>query len=208
VTDATESRQENPMKTTRVFAALLLAAALVVAPGAYAADAFLKLEGVDGESTDDKHKGEIELDTFQLNALHGEVQRASRSIGAGAGKITFNPFSITRKIDKASTKLHEACSTGKHFSSATISLRKAGGSQQEFYVVHLHDVFLTSYRTGGGGATATETFLVNAASASLEYPPHRPAGAAMTAPPSVVIAPTPTSAPKSGGTAATKPLAK
>lgn len=30
---------------------------------------------------------------------------ASQSSGAGAGKVTFNPFSITRKVDKASPYL-------------------------------------------------------------------------------------------------------
>ena len=30
----------------------------------------------------------------------------SQSKGAGAGKVTFNPFSITRKVDKASPLLY------------------------------------------------------------------------------------------------------
>jgi hypothetical protein len=32
----------------------------------------------------------------------GEVTGGSQSTGAGAGKVSFNPFSITRKIDKSS----------------------------------------------------------------------------------------------------------
>ncbi len=165
------------MTTTRVCAALLLAAVLVVAPGAFAADAFLKLEGVDGESTDDKHKGEIEVDTLQLNALHGEVQRASRGAGAGAGKITFNPFSITRKVDKSSPVLFQHCATGQHIPRAILSMRKAGGTQQEYLVVTLHDVTLSSYRTVGSGESKTESFLVNAASATIDYVPTPRAGA-------------------------------
>ena len=34
-----------------------------------------------------------------------EVTGGSQSSGAGAGKVTFNPFSITRKVDVASPKL-------------------------------------------------------------------------------------------------------
>jgi hypothetical protein len=34
--------------------------------GGAAVDYFLKIDGVDGESTDDKHKGEIELQSFSL----------------------------------------------------------------------------------------------------------------------------------------------
>ena len=32
----------------------------------------------------------------------GSATLGSQSSGAGAGKVTFNPFSITRKIDKSS----------------------------------------------------------------------------------------------------------
>jgi bacteriocin-like protein len=42
-----------------------------------------------------------ELSEFEL----AEVTGGSQSSGAGAGKVTFNPFSITRKVDVASPKL-------------------------------------------------------------------------------------------------------
>ena len=35
-----------------------------------AADYFLKIDGVDGESIDDKHKGSIELESFSWGATH------------------------------------------------------------------------------------------------------------------------------------------
>ncbi len=39
-------------------------------------DYFLKIDGVDGESSDDKHKGEIQLDSFKLSApkWHSAIQ--------------------------------------------------------------------------------------------------------------------------------------
>ena len=39
-----------------------------------------------------------ELTEIELSGIVG----GSSSTGAGAGKVTFNPFSITRKVDKAS----------------------------------------------------------------------------------------------------------
>jgi hypothetical protein len=39
-----------------------------------------------------------DLTDKQLDAVSG----GSQSSGAGAGKVSFNPFSITRKIDRAS----------------------------------------------------------------------------------------------------------
>jgi hypothetical protein len=56
-------------------------------------------------------------------------------------------------------------------------MRKAGGTQQEYLVVKLHDVMLSSYRLSGRGDAETETFMVDAASATLEYTPTPRAGA-------------------------------
>jgi type VI protein secretion system component Hcp len=41
-----------------------------------------------------------ELAEDELNSVSGG-NIGSQSTGAGAGKVTFNPFSITRKIDRS-----------------------------------------------------------------------------------------------------------
>ena len=43
----------------------------------------------------------FEVDNFNFD-IGQTLNIGSQSTGAGAGKVTFNPFSITRKIDKAS----------------------------------------------------------------------------------------------------------
>lgn len=53
-----------------------------------------------------KQQDNFETATTELN--EAELERAtggSTSSGAGAGKVTFNPFSITRKIDSSSPSL-------------------------------------------------------------------------------------------------------
>ncbi len=51
----------------------------------------------------------------------------SQSSGATSGKVTFNPFSITRKIDRLSPLLFAMCCTGEHFQIVSLYLRRAGG---------------------------------------------------------------------------------
>ncbi len=55
---------------------------------------FLKIEGIAGESTDAKHKGEIEVESFSW----GVSQSASPSPGVGgaAGAATVAGFDIAR----------------------------------------------------------------------------------------------------------------
>ena len=43
-----------------------------------------------------------ELDDTQLDQVAGGEAAATQSTGAGAGKVTFNPFTITKHIDTSS----------------------------------------------------------------------------------------------------------
>ncbi len=52
----------------------------------------------------------------------------SASSGAGAGKVVFNPFSITRKIDKASPAFFEMACSGTAFQLVTLAFRKSSGA--------------------------------------------------------------------------------
>ncbi|WP_375501858.1 type VI secretion system tube protein Hcp [uncultured Jatrophihabitans sp.] len=52
----------------------------------------------------------------------------SQSSGAGAGKVTFNPFSITRNIDAISPQLFAQACSGTAFKFVDLLLLKASGS--------------------------------------------------------------------------------
>jgi len=116
-------------------------------------DYFLKIDGISGESTDDKHRGEIEVASFSW----GVTQTSTRATGgAGAGKATFQDFHFTKLSDKASPTLFQKCATGAHIKHAVLTARKAGENQQEFLKITLSDLLVSSYQSGG---TATPTFI-------------------------------------------------
>ena len=114
-------------------------------------DYFLKIEGVDGESTDDKHKGEIEIASWSMGATN--AGSFSSGGGGGTGKVSMNNFNIVKKTDKASAKLFTACCTGEHLKTATLVCRKAGGEQQEFLTIVLTSVLVSSYQTSGSSGS-------------------------------------------------------
>lgn len=116
-----------------------------------AADYFLKIDGIEGEATDAKHKNEIVLDTFSWN----EVQHTSfgqGNGGGGAGRVQMGTFDFVMRANKSSPKLLLACATGSHIKSAVLTCRKAGKDQQEFYKITLTDILVASYTTSGGGS--------------------------------------------------------
>jgi type VI secretion system secreted protein Hcp len=51
----------------------------------------------------------------------------SQSSGAGAGKVTFNPFSITRNIDISSPPLFQNACAGTPYMNVGLGLRKSAG---------------------------------------------------------------------------------
>lgn len=118
-----------------------------------AVEMFIKIDGIDGGSTNQKHKEEIEV----LSYSWGLSQSLSPGGGGGggAGKVNVNDFSIVKQIDVASPQLMEACCEGRHIRDVTMTLvNKGGGGQQEFLKIKLTDCLITSYQTGAGGGSA------------------------------------------------------
>jgi len=141
-----------------------------------AADIFAKIGDIKGESLDDKHKGEIEL----LSWSWGVSQTGSMAYGSGGGtgKATFSDFSITHNLDKASPNLMKACATGEHIKEATITVRKAGKGQQEFLILKMTDVIITSVNPSGSGdsAATAEAVAMQSSKVDLEYKPQKADG--------------------------------
>jgi type VI secretion system secreted protein Hcp len=134
-----------------------------------AADIFLKVDGIKGESKDDKHKDEIEL----LAWSWGETQTGSagRGGGMGSGKVEMHDLTLTKYVDKATPKLILDCAKGEHIPKAEMVMRKAGGEQKEYLKISLDDVMISSYSTSGsgGGDTPTENISLNFGKITVEY---------------------------------------
>ncbi len=141
-----------------------------------ATDIFAKIGAIQGESQDIKHKDEIEV----LAWSWGVAQSGSMAHGGGGGqgKASFHDFDFTKHIDKASPVLMKSCATGVHIKDATITVRKAGGGQEEFLVIKMTDVIVTSVAMSvGGDVPATdESVSLQFAKVDLEYRPQKPDG--------------------------------
>ncbi len=140
-------------------------------------DYFLKIEGVESESADDKHKGEIELESFSW----GETQSgtAGQGSGQGGGKVQPQDFHFVKKLDKASSRLFIACATGEHFKKAVLTARKAGGGQQEYFKITMEDLLVSSYQIGGsaqGDVVPVDQISLNFGKLEMSYKEQKPDG--------------------------------
>ena len=153
--------------------------ALTVGNAFAASDYFLKIEGVEGESTDAKHKGQIEIDSFSWGVSNSGSMAAGGGGGGGAGKASFSDLHFTKTVDKSSPKLMEAVATGEHLRSVDLVVRKAGGDQLEYYKVTLQDVLISGYSTtGSSGEAPSESISLNFSKIVFEYTPQNADGTA------------------------------
>jgi type VI secretion system secreted protein Hcp len=102
-------------------------------------DYFLKVEGLPGESVDDKRPDDIRLEAFQFQ----ERQTGQTVVGdgLGAGRVEMGCFTFQARIDRAAPRLFLACATGQRFNKMVeLVVRKAGSLQQEYLRYTFTDV--------------------------------------------------------------------
>jgi type VI secretion system secreted protein Hcp len=136
----------------RIAASVSVAAAVLASPAAAnaATDMFLKLGDIKGESQDARHKGEIDVLAWSWGESdHTGASRRNRNGLAAPDCI--QDLSLTKFIDRATPDIILDAVLGRDIPQAVLTLRKAGGEQQEYLVLTLSDVTITSYSTGGSG---------------------------------------------------------
>ncbi len=137
-------------------------------------DATIKFDGIDGESA--KPKGEIEVLSWNWTA--SQASAAASGGGSGKGKATPGDFNFSHLYDKASPVLAKHCVAGKHFASVKLTARKAGEGQQDFLVVTMKEVFITSVAPGGSsGGDVLEAVSCSYKDVEFAYKPQDDKGA-------------------------------
>jgi type VI secretion system secreted protein Hcp len=141
-----------------------------------AVDYFLKIDGIDGESTDDKHKNEIDVQSWSWGENNSGTHAGGG--GGGAGKVVMQDFHFVMKVNKATPKLVLACATGQHIKEATLVCRKAGGDQQEYMKIKFSDLLVSSFQTGGsqGAVVPVDQISMNFSKIEFEYKPQKADG--------------------------------
>jgi type VI secretion system secreted protein Hcp len=150
-------------------------------------DYILKIDGIDGESTDARHRGAITLDAWSFGGaaegvvggtIGGKPSGPTRP-GVASGRFTAQDFQFTAKVSKASPKLFEACATGTRLRDVTLFARKAGTEQQDYLRIRLSDVVISSYQQSGSseaGDAPVEQVSCSFARIEIEYRAINPDG--------------------------------
>ncbi|MCV2348289.1 Hcp family type VI secretion system effector [Paucibacter sp. Y2R2-4] len=107
-------------------------------------DFYLKVDGVDGESTHIEHAGEIALLNWSWGVRSGSASASATGVATGPGKTSPGDFVFSHIYDKASPLLAKHCVSGKVLKVLKLSARKSGDGQKDFLLITMKDVLLTS----------------------------------------------------------------
>lgn len=135
-----------------------------------------------GETRDEEFKDKaFEINSFDFG-IENTLNIGSKGGGAGAGKATFNEFTVEKDTDKGSANLFLACCNGGHYGDVTLILRKAGGDSGASGVKYLNFSFklvaIKSINWSGsdGDEACKETVVFEYGAIKVEYWPQKQDG--------------------------------
>jgi len=110
-------------------------------------DAFLKIDGITGESI--AIQDNIELFSYSFS---GSNPADITGKGLSAGKVSMSEFNFSCPTDTSSYQILKDLYQGHHIATAVLSVRKAGGGSQPYVylTVTMNKCYLTSWGFQGG----------------------------------------------------------
>ena len=129
----------------------------------------LKIDGINGESTDDKHKDWIEVLSYNWGVSQMASAIASSSGGGTAQRADLQDLSIVKLLDSSTPLLFRACADGSHIKEVKLELCRAGGDKVIYMEYVLNNVIISSVSDGGGGGEPTESVTFNYGKIKLNY---------------------------------------
>jgi type VI secretion system secreted protein Hcp len=131
---------------------------------------FLKLEGIEGESQDADHSGEI--DFFSFTEGISNAGKYDAGTGGNTGKAIYSDLHLTKYVERSSPTLRQYCGLGTAIDTVTISCNKQAGEKKvEYFKITMHHVVVTSISAGSGGSTdpINESLSLNFAGIEYDY---------------------------------------
>ena len=140
-------------------------------------EAFLKIDGLDGESTRKGFEKQLEIKSFNWGAANSVTIGSG---GGGAGKVSVTTFNISKNTDAASPRLFQSCCNGTHYAKALVTLSRSGSrSPDDFIKYEFDNVYVQSVQWSGatgGDDTPLESVSFAFSKVSFTYTPQNPDG--------------------------------
>lgn len=146
--------------------------------GGDASDSFLHLQTkragkVKGEATNPGHEDDIIVIAWRW----GISGHAALGGGNATERRSYSAFTIEKRIDRASTGLMSALAANDEVKEAKLTLRRAGGKQEEYFVITLSGARVSSIaQDTDADGYPRETVTIVFTKVDVEYTPQLSTG--------------------------------
>ena len=122
---------------------------------------FLRIEGIDGESTSEQHAGWHDVFSFSWGCSNAVSPGAGG--GGGAGRSTFSDLNVVKPSGKGSPGLMVFCAQGRHLPAVQLEVTRYSGEREVVVQRYeLQDCSISSFQVAGDGDSApTESLSLN-----------------------------------------------
>lgn len=144
-----------------------------------ALDAYLQISDIKGESTDDKHKGWIEVAHVDWSVNQQRAASVSTAGGHTNGKAELSEIGFTKLADLSSPILFQHCATGKTLPKAIFEFYRADGDGKPicYMKLELENLMISSFHANSGeGGTLSESVHIAYAKIKATYTQQKVAG--------------------------------
>jgi type VI secretion system secreted protein Hcp len=124
-----------------------------------AIDAYMQIGDIKGESTDDKHKGWIEVSHVTWSVHQPRASSASTAGGMTTGRAELSTLTFQKLADISSPMLQQHCAMGKTMPKAKFEFMRADNNGQpvKYYEVEIENVIVSGVTPDSGdGGIITE----------------------------------------------------
>ncbi len=124
-----------------------------------ASDAYLKIECINGESEDERHRNWIEVSNVLYAVHQPRADVLSTAGGHTTGRADLYPITFKKLTDTSSPLLLQTCATGKTIPKATFEFLQADGDGKPitYFKIDLENLIIASITPDSGdGGIITE----------------------------------------------------
>jgi type VI secretion system secreted protein Hcp len=146
-----------------------------------AIDVYLQIEGIKGESSDDKHKDWIECQSVAWGVTQPKSATASTGGGHTAERCEQTELHISKLTDLSTPLLLQNCSSGKTLAKAKLEFMRADGQGEriKYFEIELENVLIGVVSPAvGEGDILSESIGIKFSKVKWKYTQQKVAGGA------------------------------
>jgi len=129
-------------------------------------DAYLKIEGINGESEDDRHRNWIEVSNVMYAVNQPRADTLSTAGGHTRGRAELYSITFKKLADIASPVLLQTCATGKTIPKAVFEFMRADGDGMPipYFKIEIENLMIANITpdSGDGGVISERVQLAYA----------------------------------------------